>query len=95
MNYDDINDETLYDIEAADYKTFHKINKIDNLLEKYQDVEEIELESTDHIITADSFCSKFVSILKDVEDIKTDLSLFKAELTVFQDKMEIVMEKLK
>ena len=90
MNYDDINEESLYDSETADYSNFHKISKIDYLLEKSDDIEE-----TDVVITADNFCSKFVSLIKDIEDIKFEMSKLRAEVQNLHNQAGIVIQKLK
>lgn len=96
MNHENEADETLYDLERNDYMELQLIADdadfrkmpLEEYIKKHEGAEDVT-------ISADNFCSKFVSILKDLNDCKLQMSLVKAELEAFHNKMEIVMEKLK
>ena len=97
MNYDnETEEESRYDSERHDYNQLLRLQETQELEIFDDDIDfEIVLEPGDYAITADNFCSKFVGLLKDVEDIKFEMSKLKAEVQSLHSQAGIVMEKLK
>lgn len=96
MSYDDdLNDSTLYDLERNDYSELVRLQQPYQLSFDNEIDFEVELDTDDMKMSADTFCSKFVGLLRDLEDIKFEMSKLKAEVQSLHDKSGIVMERLK